>query len=331
MRTHLRDICFGFAIIGMLAGTSQAATLRMSTSGNWNVAANWDGGAVPTNGTSDLANVGSSSGGGISPATAEVTDAQDASRIILGESTSTTGTINVQSGGSLTDFNRTQIAAGPTSTGTLNVYSGGTFTHSGTGGFVVGNGAGSNGTLSVDGGTVISTTQGVSIGSSSGGANATGLVEVKNGGTLNVTVNQQSLLYDDWTLSVSGSSADVDFAGQLRALNSGTYKVGVDGDLNVDLANSLRLDAHTMTIEPMALGALASGDYTVMRYSSLASGTDASDMALNDVDPSGTWTIQSVGSNALVLNYAAATIPEPTSLVMLTLAAGLGLTVRKRR
>ncbi|WP_218932225.1 PEP-CTERM sorting domain-containing protein [Adhaeretor mobilis] len=327
MQKQLSVIVLGLMSYGLVAHSAQAVivNVRMDTSGNWNVGTNWDnGGVVDTPPDSDdIAIVGTTSGSGISPAIATVDGPQGAQNtmdITIGESSGSSGTINVESNGSLTSTGKVKIGAN-VSTGVLSVSTGGTYTHTGTTGFQIAPFAGATGSLSVVGsGSSFSSSQGLTIGSSSGGTTANSEIHIENGGNLSVSGN--SLLYDDWTLSVSGSNSEVDFIGEFRTLSSGgTFQAAIDGDLDMVSVGTLRLGS-TMTIRPSALGSLADGEYTILTYGSLYSGTTLGDFILDDQDISGTWSDLALSAGTLRVNYVAA-VPEPGAWMMMALVGGV--------
>jgi len=335
------------------------------TDDNFAVAANWEGDHLPV-GTStlDIADIGSS---GLSPAsvfldtvlpgsigglhvgiggydgTLEIRNGGTLSVATyycrVGRDADSTGKVDILDGGSLLVLNSkvTDFADKAGGSGIVNVW--GTFNSTGR----VNVGLYGDAELNVFGsGDVDADELYLAYGYTDG--SPTGLLTLTDDATVDTVGKLEAGTWDlgagtDWTIRITddlGDDPSLHVGGSAVFYKDGLYQPQISGD-NIDFAitGSLSLNAQAagpsiLTIEPLALSGLASGDYTVMTYASL---TNNGSIVMNDTDASGTWTIKEVGATELVLTYAeTAEIPEPGTLLLLgTGALGvIGYLKRKR-
>jgi len=183
------------AVVLSLAGFASADVNWAGATGNWNIASNWESNSVP--GSADTAVV--ENGG-----TAIVSDAQTVWGVHIGYVAGSDGTVQVDSGGTLT------------SSGTNYIH--------------MARYAGASATLTVDGGSFVSDS--VIISSWSAAGNAT--ITVANGGTI-TSADSISLGYIGGTgaFTIDGSGSTVSVS---EGLNGDVY-IGRTGIVTLDITN----------------------------------------------------------------------------------------------
>lgn len=278
-----------------------AANIVSAADGNWSNTASWTPASVPgSGGVTDNVFIRNMNTIAI---TSNVTPTPPGavSDVIIGDSSTSTGTLNIQAGGALTTtgvFRVMRAANGLNgAVGVLDISGGGSLTRTGTGAFSIGQGTGTqtgngSGTLNISGPSTLSIGGSTTIGSStaalgSGFLNISDSTATING--TNITLNPFgaiSFTFDNVGISSINLSGTMTFSGSGSTLSiNGSSYAGGGGSIILINANTLTNTATNVSITGF----------------NAAYGT-----------PSLTYD---TGNGNLILNLAA--VPEPQSYLLL--------------
>jgi hypothetical protein len=336
--TTIKKLIIASAAIGCATQVSHAQTWDAGTTGNWNDNTNWSGDTLPGTGSTAYVNDG----------TAIITDSQQITNLYPGWGAGTTGTVRIDTGGSLYVTGNSNPGQTAGATGIINV-NGGTLTIDGSmnaghqGDATIQMNAGSlivkgatilseswagSGNFNVTGGTLATKSIGIDSNESFGGTLSIGAIgsagglELRSASPLDFNMTNTAAMRFD----IGGTSDSTAFDA-----GSGFYdRLIVNPNVNLNLGGS-RLDIYVVDGFENDSITISGFNQDIININTTGTfGNVIFGERLNTADGKGSFIVTRNGSNGIHLSDWVA-IPEPGTYALLAGLTGLSLVALRRR